>query len=266
MFLERASGKLYYEVKGVGKPLLLIHGVIVDSDLYEQTAELLSRYYKVICYDRRGYSRSRGKEPRQFYMEEQAEDILDILQALKIEKIIIAGASAGAVIGQYFMQRYPHKVEHLIMYEPAMLGRMMTENPKFREWAEDTEELIGKRKYNMALLRFSKHIGFQDPRSPQKSEEVSIRELNNVDYAFGEEIPALLRYYPDMDSMRRLAEKITIAAGEKSGDTVYVQEAIQLAKQIGTKIIFYPGGHNLPYDLPEEYAICVIGTLALRNN
>ena len=93
-----------------------------------------------------------------------------------------------------------------------------------------------------------------------------MRELDNVDYAFTGEIPALLRYCPDMDSMRRLAERITIAAGEKSGDTVYVQEANRLAKQIGTKIIFYPGGHNLPYDLPEEYAICVIGTLALRNH
>ena len=266
MFLERECGKLYYEVKGEGKPLLLIHGVIVDAGLYEQTGEILSRYYKVICYDRRGYSRSRGKEPQEFHMEEQAEDILDILKVLKIEKITIAGASAGAVIGQYFMQRYPDKVEHLIMYEPAMLGRMMTEDPKFREWAEDTEELIRKRKYNMALLRFSKHIGFQDPRSPQKSEEVSMRELDNVDYAFTGEIPALLRYCPDMDSMRRLAGRITIAAGEKSGDTVYVQEANRLAKQIGTKIIFYPGGHNLPYDLPEEYAICVIGTLVLRNH
>ena len=266
MFLERECGKLYYEVKGEGKPLLLIHGVIVDAGLYEQTGEILSRYYKVICYDRRGYSRSRGKEPLEFHMEEQAEDILDILKALNIEKIIIAGASAGAVIGQYFMQRYPDKVEHLIMYEPALLGRIMMKDPKFREWAEDTEELIRKRKYNMALLRFSKHIGFQDPRSPQKSEEVSMRELDNVDYAFTGEIPALLRYCPDMDSMRRLAERITIAAGEKSGDTVYVQEANRLAKQIGTKIIFYPGGHNLPYDLPEEYAICVIGTLALRNH
>ena len=117
----------------------------------------------------------------------------------------------------------------------------------------------------MALLRFSGHIGFQDPRSPQKTEEVSLRELNNVEYAFTEEIPALLEYYPDMDKMRLLADKITIAAGEKSGDTAYVRAAVRLADQIGKKVIFYPGGHNLPYDLPVEYAVCTIGTLAVMN-
>lgn len=265
MILKREFGELYYEVRGEGKPLLLIHGVIVDASLYEQTAEILSRYYEVICYDRRGYSRSKCNEEPKFHMEEQVEDILSILDALKLEKVIVAGASAGAVIGQYFLQRYPEKVDYLIMYEPAMLGRMMQEDPSFRTWAEETKELIQKRKYNMALLRFSGHIGFQDPRSPQKTEEVSLRELNNVEYAFTEEIPALLNYYPDMDKMRQFADRITIAAGEKSGNTAYVQAAVRLADQIGKKVIYYPGGHNLPYDLPVEYAICTIGTLAVMN-
>ena len=105
------------------------------------------------------------------------------------------------------------------MYEPAMLGNMMQEEETFKNWAEETEELIRKRKYNMALLRFSKHIGYQDPRSPQKSEEVSLRELDNVEYAFNKEIPVLLRYYPDIDKMNQHADKITIAAGEKSEDS-----------------------------------------------
>lgn len=263
MILKKEFGELYYEVRGEGKPLLLIHGVIVDASLYEQTAEILSRYYKVISYDRRGYSRSKCKGTLEFRMEDQVKDILDILSELKIDRVIVAGASAGAVVGQYFLQKYPEKVEYLIMYEPAMLGRMMKEDETFKNWAEDTEKLIRKKKYNMALLRFSKHIGYQDPRSPQKSEEVSLRELENVEYAFNKEVPILLRYYPDMDNMKQFADKITIAAGEKSGDSVYARAAIRLAEQIGKKVVYYPGGHNLPYDLPLEYAICLIGTLAI---
>lgn len=265
MILKREFGELYYEVRGEGRPLLLIHGVIVDASLYEQTAEIISRHYKVICYDRRGYSRSKCKEDPRFHMEEQAEDILAILDALKLEQVIVAGASAGAVIGQYFLQTYPEKVEYLIMYEPAMLGRMMQEDSGFRIWAEEIKELIQKRKYNMALLRFSAHIGFQDLRSPKKTEEVSLRELNNVGYAFTEEIPALLKYYPDMDKMRLMVDRITIAAGEKSGDTAYVRAAVRLADQIGKKVLYYPGGHNLPYDLPVEFAVSTIGTLAVMN-
>lgn len=265
MILKKENGELYYEVSGEGAPLLLIHGVIVDAGLYEQTAKILSRYYKVICYDRSGYSRSKCKKNQKFSMKEQAEDILAILDVLKLEKVIVVGASAGAVIGQYFLQNHPKKVEYLIMYEPAMLGCMMLEDSGFRTWAEETKELIQKRKYNMALLRFAEHIGFQDLRSPQKTEEVSLRELSNVEYAFTEEIPALLNYYPDMDRMRLLSDKITIAVGEKSGDTAYVMAAGRLAEQIGKKVIYYPGGHNLPYDLPIEYAVCLIGTLVVMN-
>ena len=110
MILKREFGELYYEVRGEGKPLLLIHGVIVDASLYEQTAEILSRYYKVICYDRRGYSRSKCKKTPEFRMEDQVKDILDILNELKIDRIIVTGASAGAVVGQYFLQKYPEQI------------------------------------------------------------------------------------------------------------------------------------------------------------
>ncbi|MCF2667886.1 alpha/beta fold hydrolase [Faecalicatena contorta] len=263
MYLQRDYGKLFYEIYGEGEPLLLIHGVIVDAELYEQTAKILSRYYQVICYDRRGYSRSKCEECPEFHMEDQAEDILGLLDALGIEKVTIAGASAGAVIGQYFLQEYPERVRHLIMYEPAMIGHMLREDIEFRNWVTETSHLIERKKYNMVLLRFSEHIGSPDPRSPKKSEKVSLRELDNVEYAFTKEVPGLLQYQPDLEKMHEKADRITLAVGERSGNTVYVQETYRLAEQIEKHVVIYPGGHNLPYDLPLEFAICVLGTLKI---
>mgnify|MGYP000503133543 CR=1 FL=1 len=183
------------------------------------------------------------KKTPEFRMEDQVKDILDILNELKNRSDHCnrckCRSGSGTIL---FYRNIQEKVEYLLMYEPAMLGNMMQEEETFKNWAEETEELIRKRKYNMALLRFSKHIGYQDPRSPQKSEEVSLRELDNVEYAFNKEIPVLLRYYPDIDKMNQHADKITIAAGEKSEDSVYVQAAIRLAAQIGKKVVYYPGG------------------------
>lgn len=263
MFLERDYGKLYYEIYGEGEPLLLIHGVIVDAGLYEQAAHILSRYYQVICYDRRGYSRSKSENMKEFHMEDQAEDIRSLMDVLGIEKVSIVGASAGAVIGEYFLQKYPDRIRHLIMYEPAMLGHMLEEDEAFRKWAEEIGQLIEKRKYNTALLRFSEHIGSPDPRSPKKPEEVSFREFSNIEYAFTAEIPGILAYQPDLEKMCKEAGKITVAAGEKSGNTAYVQEAYRLAEIMGKPVVFYPGGHNLPYDLALEFSICILGTLKL---
>ena len=139
MILKRDHGEVYYEVYGEGEPLLLIHGVIVDAAFYEKTAQILSRHYKVICYDRRGYSRSKSENLTEYHMEEQAGDILALLNELGIERVKIAGASAGAVIGQYFLCNYPDRVEHLIMHEPAMLGHMLEEDEEFAKWAQDIQ-------------------------------------------------------------------------------------------------------------------------------
>ena len=260
MFLEKEDVSLYYEVQGQGQPFLLIHGVIVDGGLYEKAAELLSAYYKVITYDRRGNSRSTCKGGNVFSMESQIEDIRDLMDELSIEDTYVVGVSAGAVIGQYFLQKYPDKVRHLIMYEPAMLGEMKDE-PELAHWIDMMMELINKRKLNSAVLKFVEHIGNTDPHSPKKDKDTSFREMKNHEYALTQEFPGLAAYRPDKEKMKKSAAKITLAAGEKSGNTVYVKAAGVLAEILGKKEIYYPGCHNFPYDRPEEFAACILETL-----
>ena len=269
MYLLRDNANIYYEVRGEGDALILIHGVITDSGLYEQTSGILSDKFRVVIFDRRGNSRSRtsvetGKGVPAFDIDEQIEDIRALMDELEIDRAYIAGASAGAVIGHRFLCRFPERVRHLIMYEPALLGHMRKEDPVFREWAEKTEALVDAGKLNSALIRFAEHIGPADERSPSKSEESFLREMGNLEYAMKSEIPGLHSYDPGPEIIRQYADKITIAAGEKSGETVYVREARRLADMMGSSVLYYPGGHNLPYDLPEEFAVCVSGTLMLK--
>ena len=60
------------------------------------------------------------------------------------------------------------------------------------------------------------------------------------------------------------ADKITIAAGERSADTAYTRAAKRLAALMGREVLYYPGGHNLSHDLPREFAACVTGTIMLQ--
>ena len=288
MFLEKKDVSLYYEVRGTGDPLILIHGVIVDAGLYENTADLLSSRYMVITYDRRGISRSRLKEPEDsvpgestrqnvqkesgsdagepdVFMDAQIQDILDLMDHLHIKDAYFAGASAGAVIGQYLLQCFPERVRHLIMYEPAMLGYMDKE-PDVKEWTRDMLELIQKHKYNSAILAFAENIASFDERSPKKAIDVSFREMHNHEYCLNTEFPALVCYHPDLDAMKRVSDRITLAAGEKSKGTFYYRSAQELAESIGKKALYYPGFHNLPYDLPREFTVSVMGTFMLSQS
>ena len=269
MYLLRDNAKIYYEVCGEGDALILIHGVITDSGLFDQASRILSDKFRVVIFDRRGNSRSRtsveaGKSVPAFDIEEQAEDIMALMDELGIDRAYIAGASAGAVIGHCFLCKYPERVRHLIMYEPALLGHMRKEDPLFREWAEKTEALVDAGKLNSALIRFAEHIGPADKRSPLKPEESFLREMGNLEYAMKSEIPGLHAYDPEPEIIKKYADMITIAAGEKSGETVYVREARRLADMMGSRVLYYPGGHNLPYDIPAEFAVCVSGTITLK--
>ena len=269
MYLNKDNIKIYYEVSGEGEALILIHGVITDSSLFEETSRILSSVFKVVTFDRRGNSRSihDHADPAHapFSIAEQADDILALMDELCISEAYMAGVSGGAVIGEYFLEKYPERVKHLIMYETAFLGPMMEEDAAFREWSEKTQSLLKAGKVNSALLRFMQHLGPEEKRSPVRDADVMERQLGNVAYAFNSEIPAFLSYFPDQSIMKSYAGRITVAAGEKSGDTAYVREAARLAEMIGKKVVYYPGGHNLPFDLPAEFAVSITGTLTLRN-
>lgn len=262
MYLEKEEVSLYYEVIGEGEPLILIHGLIVDSELYKAAAQLLSRYYKVITYDRRGNSRSVCKKERIFSMDAQVEDLRDLMDALDIESAFIFGASAGSVVGQEFLIRYPKRVRHLIMYEPAVLGEMM-EIPEVASWVELMTKKIEQRRYSTAILEFAKHINSFDSRSPRRTKEISLREMGNHEYALTQEYPGMMKYHPDRVKFESYADRITISAGDKSEGTVYYRAAIHIADDLGKKPVFYPGYHNLPYDLPKEFAVNLLGTLML---
>jgi len=263
MFLYKDDVSLYYEVRGEGTPLLLIHGVVVDAWLYAATAKILSKFYKVITYDRRGCSRSKCSEKAVFDMDAQISDIRDLLDALGIEKTVICGASAGAVTGQYFLQNYPERVEKLIMYEPPLLS-LMNENDESKNWISMMEDLIQRKKYNTATLKFMQSIGETDARAPQKPGDVMMREMYNIQFFLEKEYSLFMHYCPDIEKCRTLADKIIVAVGEKSGDGPYPAASKRFASLTGAKLLYYPGYHNLPADLPEEFAICVTGTLMLN--
>lgn len=259
MYLDLDEVTLYYEVKGEGEPLLLIHGVMVDAYLYHHASEILAKHYMVITFDRRGSSRSEAKGDIPYDMDAQISDVKALLDALEIEQTYICGASAGAVIGQYFMQCYPERVKKLLMFEPPILA-MLKDHQDFQDWVAMMKDLIARNKMNKAIYEFVMSMGTMDDRAPEKPQEVSEREMNNMYHCLKNEYDVFIDYAPDIEKSRALSDRIIVAAGEKSGDGPYPTAAARYAQLIGAPLLHFPGCHNFPADLPTEFAICVMGT------
>lgn len=261
MFFEKEDATLYYTVEGQGEPLLMIHGAAMDAELYAEAAGILARHYQVIRYDRKGSSRSSGASDADYTLEGQVEDAKALLDHLGIHKITIVGASAGGSIAHRFLLRYPDMVERVLLYEPAFFTLLAEEDEEKRAFIRRIHDLIAKNKLNGAMFEFIQCIGEADERAPQKSEEQSKREMNNLYLFLAKEYDDFVEYCPDLEKSIELADKILIAVGESSRDAMMATAARLFAKRIGKDPIHFPGLHNAPSDLPTEFAICVLGSL-----
>ena len=88
---------LYYEVKGEGVPLLMLHGNGEDCSIFDELAENLKEHFCLYAIDSRNHGRS-GKTEDYSY-ETMTEDVFALIQALKLNNVYLLGFSDGAIIG-----------------------------------------------------------------------------------------------------------------------------------------------------------------------
>ncbi len=94
--------KIYYEVRGYGKPVLLVHGFIVNSNSWKRTAlysDLLHNGYKVIVLDMRGNGKSdKPHDTLSYENDAEAKDIMLMMNLLKVKQYSVIGYSRGSII------------------------------------------------------------------------------------------------------------------------------------------------------------------------
>ncbi|EDP94458.1 hypothetical protein KAOT1_05962 [Kordia algicida OT-1] len=112
-FVNVNGVKLYYEIYGKGKPLLLLHGAGQSISAFRSQIDFFSKHYKVIALDSRGRGRSTDNDDELTYVN-QAKDVHDFLEKLKLDTVSIIGWSDGGIIGLIVAMKYPEKVEKLI--------------------------------------------------------------------------------------------------------------------------------------------------------
>lgn len=259
MYLKTEEVNLYYEVQGQGKPLLLIHGAVVDSGLYQEAARLLSPYYQVVTYDRRGNSRSIPVYRPQYSVEAQVRDGLALLEHLGISQVFLAGASAGAIIALELFRSCPEKVKHVFLYEPPLVPLLMEETE--RQWVSKIEGDVAGGKLNRAVLEFMLSLGETDDRRAERPREAEEREIRNYPNFLKNEFGVFMHYTPEIGYYKEKSDWITVAIGERSGESKYVRAARKFSQMIGCELLHFPGCHNLPGDLPGDFVNGLMGVM-----
>ena len=114
-FINVVGIDLYYEEKGEGVPILLIHPAGSTASTWGAVFDDLADVGRVIAYDRRGYSRSGGDTVRS--ASQHTLDAVALLEALGAGPATAVGTSAGAAIAIDLAVHRPDLVRTVIAHE-----------------------------------------------------------------------------------------------------------------------------------------------------
>ena len=131
--LRRGGVEVYYEVRGNGKPLVLVAGLAADSAYWLPVVDTLAAKYRVILVDNRGSGRTTPLDAATS-IGAMADDCIALVRHLAIPNAHFAGHSMGGMIVQDCAIRYPDLVDRLVLAATTPVASARN-NDLFANWA-----------------------------------------------------------------------------------------------------------------------------------
>ncbi|MBN3869104.1 alpha/beta fold hydrolase [Nostoc sp. JL33] len=107
--------QIAYGEKGKGKPLILLHGMGSWSYNWRHSIAPLSKYYRVICFDAKGFGFSEKPLSRREHNGHQVIEFQRIIQALCDEPAVIVAESLGGLVALALAQENPQLIARLVV-------------------------------------------------------------------------------------------------------------------------------------------------------
>jgi pimeloyl-ACP methyl ester carboxylesterase len=106
--------EMYYEVRGQGEPLVLLHGFNGSGQAWSPLVADFAKGYQVILPDLRGHGRSTNPSGK-FTHRQSALDVFGLLDALGIRQVKAMGISTGGMTLLHMATQQPSRVEAMVL-------------------------------------------------------------------------------------------------------------------------------------------------------
>lgn len=113
-FVSYKNIEIGYSVSGEGNALVLLHGFLETSSMWDSYVTEFSETHKVITIDLLGHGKT-GCIGYIHTMEEMAEAIFAVVKTLRLRKIYLAGHSMGGYVALAFAEKYPDYLKGLCL-------------------------------------------------------------------------------------------------------------------------------------------------------
>lgn len=174
---KSGGAEIYYETHGEGQALVFFSETACDGQIWKlyQVPEF-ARDHRVIIHDYRGTGRS-SKPSADYTTRIFCDDLMAILEDLKVERAIVLGHSMGGRVAQLMALEYPERVSKLILASsgasfPGAAGLPLTMCKEMIEWG-----------YATYVREHTLEVGFADEfvkRNPARVERFFQARLENL--------------------------------------------------------------------------------------
>ena len=135
---------LYYETHGTGRPMVLLHGGLMSSEMFGPVLPALAKSHQIIAVDLQGHGRTADID-RPIDIRLMADDIAALIDHLGLDQPDLVGYSLGGGVALLTAVTYPQKV-----------GKLVTAAAPMRRNALPPEMLAQQAQVNAAAIPFMK--------------------------------------------------------------------------------------------------------------
>ena len=254
--LDAPGAVLHYDVRGndaSSEPVLLLIGSPMGAGGFVTLAGHFTDR-TVVTYDPRGAGRSKRTDgATETTVEEQADDLHRLIDALGAGPVDIFASSGGAVNALALVAKHPEQVRVLVAHEPPTARQLPDREPVLAA-CEDMKETYLREGYGPAMAKFIALVsypgpipaGFADQPGPDPatfglpteddgSRDDALLRLN---------MPSCPAYRPEFDALRAAPTRVVIGVGAQSAGMLAGRAGIAVAERLGSAPVTFPGGHD----------------------
>lgn len=154
--------KLNYKEYGTGEPVIILHGFLGMLDNWHSFSRKLSEFYRVFAVDQRNHGKSFHSED--FSYDVMSQDLLYLLDDLKLEKVKLIGHSMGGKTVMQFLSQHEGYVDKAIIVDIApkqyhgghepILEALSSLDLSAIEKRSDAQDMLMDKLGNMGVVQF----------------------------------------------------------------------------------------------------------------
>ena len=238
---------IYIGDEGKGFPLVLVHGFLGSSKMWEPQINFFKDYFRVITPDLPGFGKS-SKIKSLDSINAMAKIVLELLKKRDIKKFNLMGHSMGGMVVQEMEIISGDKINKLICYSTGSIGDI----PGRFESIDTSREKLKKHGIENTANRISKKWFIEGDKAKY------FYLCNNANKATSEEAAdnalIALKNWRGLENLKHIKNKTLIIWGDK--DTTYNFNQVDTLNQNipNSKIEVIKGcSHNMHLEIPEKF-------------